>query len=94
MDRHSRVRWLVILGFTIGGCYTTLTTKSIPAFVVLYSLLQATGYTVGLISAESFLTALGVWGMEFRWGFGKAGARWGRRREGVRSIIFCPRVGW
>lgn len=72
----------VILGFTIGGCYTTLTTKSIPAFVVLYGLLQATGHmgpgaTIGLISAESFPTALGVWGMEFRWGFGKAGAAMG-----------------
>jgi uncharacterized membrane protein len=32
-------KWTGILGFTIGGCYTTLTTKSIPAFVVLYGLL-------------------------------------------------------
>lgn len=82
MDRHSRVRWLVILGFTIGGCYTTLTTKSIPAFVVLYSLLQATGHTVGLISAESFPTALGVWGM----GYGISVGVWkGRRAVGTQA---------
>lgn len=31
----------VIIGFIIGGCYERLTTHSLPAFVVLYGLLQA-----------------------------------------------------
>lgn len=31
----------VLIGFIIGGCYERLTTHSIPAFVVLYGLLQA-----------------------------------------------------
>ena len=34
----------IVLGFIIGGCYTQLTTKSIPAFVDLNGLLQCLGH--------------------------------------------------
>jgi len=44
----------IVLGFIISGCYTPLTTKSIPAFVVLYGLSEVLGHigpcvTIGLI---------------------------------------------
>ncbi|KAE9376913.1 MFS general substrate transporter [Stipitochalara longipes BDJ] len=56
-------KWTGVLGFIIGGCYTSLTTKSIPAFVVLYGLLQCLGHmgpgaTIGLMSVESYPTAV------------------------------------
>jgi nitrate/nitrite transporter NarK len=52
----------IVLGFIIGGCHTQLM-KSIPAFVVLYGLLQYLGHmgngaTIELISVESYPTAL------------------------------------
>ena len=45
----------VVCGFIIGGLYHKLTTEALPAFVVLYGLLQAFGHmgpgaTIGLIS--------------------------------------------
>lgn len=69
----------IVLGFIIGGCYTPLTTNSIPAFVVLYGLLQCLGHmgpgaTIGLISAESYPTAVRGMGYGISAGFGKAGA--------------------
>jgi MFS family permease len=69
----------IVLGFIIGGCYTQLTTKSIPAFVVLYGLLQCLGHmgpgaTIGLISVESYPTAVRGMGYGISAGFGKAGA--------------------
>lgn len=69
----------VVLGFIIGCCYTPLTTKSIPAFVVLYGLLQCLGHmgpgaTIGLISVESYPTAVRGMGYGISAGFGKAGA--------------------
>jgi hypothetical protein len=53
----------VVIGFIIGGYYSTLTRpENLPAFVVLYGLLQACGHlksggTIGLISCESFFIA-------------------------------------
>jgi hypothetical protein len=69
----------VVLGFIIGGCYNKLTENSIAAFVVLYGLLQALGHmgpgaTIGLISVESFPTAVRGMGYGIAAGFGKAGA--------------------
>jgi hypothetical protein len=65
----------IVLGFIIGRLCTLLT-KSIPAFVVQYGLLQCIGHmgpgtTIGLVSAESCPTA--VRGMEYgiSGGFGK-----------------------
>lgn len=78
----------IVLGFIIGGCYTPLTTKSIPAFVVLYGLLQCMGHmgpgaTIGLISVESFPTAVRGMGYGLAAGFGKAGAA-------VGTQVFTP----
>lgn len=69
----------VILGFIIGGCYDKLTQNSIAAFVVLYGLLQALGHmgpgaTIGLMSVESFPTAIRGICYGVSAGFGKAGA--------------------
>ncbi|CZR61985.1 probable GIT1 Glycerophosphoinositol transporter also able to mediate low-affinity phosphate transport [Phialocephala subalpina] len=69
----------VVLGFIIGGCYEPLTTKSIPAFVVLYGLFQCLGHmgpgaTIGLMSVESYPTAVRAMGYGISAGFGKAGA--------------------
>lgn len=78
----------IALGFINGGCYTSLTTKSILAFVVLYGLLQCLGHmgpgaTIGLIGSESYPTA--VRGMEYGISttFGKAGAA-------VGTQVFTP----
>lgn len=69
----------IVLGFIIGGCYTPLTTHSIPAFVVLYGLFACMGHmgpgaTIGLMSVESFPTAVRGMGYGISAGFGKAGA--------------------
>jgi MFS family permease len=78
----------IILGFIIGGCYTPLTTKSIPAFVVLYGLLQCLGHmgpgaTIGLMSVESYPTAVRGMGYGISAGFGKAGAA-------IGTQVFTP----
>ncbi|RAK77046.1 metabolite transport protein [Aspergillus fijiensis CBS 313.89] len=68
----------VVLGFIIGGCYTLLS-RHIAAFVVLYGLLQAFGHmgpgaTIGLISSESFPTAMRGMGYSIATAFGRTGA--------------------
>ncbi|KAJ6016631.1 hypothetical protein N7451_000010 [Penicillium sp. IBT 35674x] len=68
----------VVLGFIIGGTYSKLS-KNIAAFVVLYGLLQAFGHmgpgaTIGLISTESFPTAVRGMGYGIATGFGRTGA--------------------
>ncbi|QDS75349.1 hypothetical protein FKW77_002134 [Venturia effusa] len=68
----------VVLGFIIGGLYEKLTSH-IAAFVVLYGLFACLGHmgpgaTIGLISAESFPTAVRGMGYGIAAGFGKAGA--------------------
>lgn len=78
----------VVCGFTIGGLYHRLTTESLPAFVVLYGLLQAFGHmgpgaTIGLISCESFPTAARGMGYGVAAGFGKAGAA-------IGTQVFTP----
>lgn len=78
----------VVCGFIIGGLYDRLTTQSLPAFVVLYGLLQAFGHmgpgaTIGLISCESFPTAARGMGYGIAAGFGKAGAA-------VGNQVFTP----
>jgi len=78
----------IILGFIIGGCYTPLTTKSIPAFVVLYGLLQCLGHsgpgaTIGLMSVESYPTAVRGMGYGISASFGKAGAA-------IGTQVFTP----
>ncbi|ETS76035.1 hypothetical protein PFICI_12979 [Pestalotiopsis fici W106-1] len=78
----------VIIGFIIGGCYEKLTKDALPAFVVLYGLLQAFGHlgpgaTIGLISCESFPTAARGMGYGIAAGFGKAGAA-------VGTQVFTP----
>lgn len=77
-------KWTGIIGFvgyiaSDSGCYTPLTIKSVPAFAVLYGLLQCMDYmgpdaTIGPINVESFPAA--VWGMGYGFdtGLGKAGA--------------------
>ncbi|CAJ2513225.1 Uu.00g013440.m01.CDS01 [Anthostomella pinea] len=77
-----------VLGFIIGGLYDRLTSQSIPAFVVLYGLLQAFGHmgpgaTIGLISAEAFPTGVRGVGYGIAAGFGKAGSA-------VGTQIFTP----
>ena len=69
----------VLLGFIIGGCYDTLTSGSIAAFVVLYGLLQTLGHmgpgaTIGLVCVEAYPTSVRVTGYGIAAGFGKAGA--------------------
>ncbi|KAI5357464.1 Putative major facilitator, sugar transporter, major facilitator superfamily [Septoria linicola] len=79
----------IICGFIIGGLYTRLTTaRYLPAFVVLYGLLQAFGHmgpgaTIGLISCEAFPTAARGMGYGIAAGFGKAGAA-------VGTQVFTP----
>ncbi|TVY81428.1 Glycerophosphoinositol transporter, partial [Lachnellula suecica] len=78
----------IIIGFIMGGAYTELTTKSIPAFVVLYGLLQACGHmgpgaTIGLMSVESFPTAVRGMGYGVSASFGKAGAA-------IGTQVFTP----
>ncbi|KAJ5248591.1 hypothetical protein N7468_000042 [Penicillium chermesinum] len=68
----------VVLGFIIGGTYSKLS-KHIAAFVVLYGLLQAFGHmgpgaTIGLISSESFPTAIRGMGYGIATAFGRTGA--------------------
>lgn len=85
VDRLGR-RWTGMLGFTCGyliigfiidGCYDRLTTEALPAFVVLYGLLQAFGHmgpgaTIGLIPCEAYPTAVRGIGYGVSAGFGKA----------------------
>lgn len=78
-------RWTGILGFAgymvlfiIAGLYTELS-EHIAAFVVLYGLLQAFGHmgpgaTIGLISSESFPTAMRSMGYGIAEAFGRTGA--------------------
>ncbi|KAH6661359.1 major facilitator superfamily domain-containing protein [Truncatella angustata] len=78
----------VIIGFIIGGCYDKLTQDALPAFVVLYGLLQAFGHlgpgaTIGLISCEAFPTAARGMGYGIAAGFGKAGAA-------IGTQVFTP----
>lgn len=78
----------VVLGFIIGGCYELLTTRSIAAFVVLYGLFQCLGHmgpgvTIGLISAESYPTAIRGMGYGMSAVFGKAGAA-------IGTQVFTP----
>lgn len=68
----------MVLGFIIGGTYEKLS-KNIAAFVVLYGLLQAFGHmgpgaTIGLISSESFPTAMRGMGYGIATAFGRTGA--------------------
>ncbi|KAE8350018.1 major facilitator superfamily domain-containing protein [Aspergillus coremiiformis] len=68
----------VVLGFVIGGTFPALS-KNMPAFVVLYGLLQAFGHlgpgaTIGLISSESFPTAMRGMGYSVATAFGRTGA--------------------
>ncbi|CAG7915868.1 unnamed protein product [Penicillium olsonii] len=68
----------VVLGFVIGGTYSKLS-ENIAAFVVLYGLLQAFGHmgpgaTIGLISTESFPTAMRSMGYGVATAFGRTGA--------------------
>lgn len=68
----------VVLGFVIGGTYSKLS-QNIAAFVVLYGLLQAFGHmgpgaTIGLISTESFPTAMRSMGYGVATAFGRTGA--------------------
>jgi len=78
----------IVIGFIIGGCYHKLTTEALPAFVVLYGLLQAFGHmgpgaTIGLISCEAYPTAVRGIGYGIAAGFGKAGAA-------VGTQVFTP----
>lgn len=78
----------VVCGFIIGGLYTKLTNDALPAFVVLYGLLQAFGHmgpgaTIGLISCEAFPTAARGMGYGIAAGFGKAGAA-------IGTQVFTP----
>lgn len=68
----------MVLGFIIAGLYTELS-EHIAAFVVLYGLLQAFGHmgpgaTIGLISSESFPTAMRSMGYGIAEAFGRTGA--------------------
>ncbi|PQE06344.1 glycerophosphoinositol glycerophosphocholine transporter protein [Rutstroemia sp. NJR-2017a WRK4] len=79
----------IVLGFIIGGCYARLTEPgNLLAFIVLYGLLQCMGHmgpgaTIGLMSVESFPTALRGLGYGVSAGFGKAGAA-------VGTQVFTP----
>lgn len=78
----------VICGLTIGGFYHRLTTDALPAFVVLYGLLQAFGHsgpwaTIELISCEAFPTPARGMGYGVAAAFGKAGAA-------VGTQVFTP----
>lgn len=68
----------MVLGFIIGGTYAKLS-HHVAAFVVLYGLLQAFGHmgpgaTIGLISSESFPTAIRGMGYGVATAFGRTGA--------------------
>lgn len=68
----------LVLGFAIGDTYAMLS-QHIAAFAVLSGLLQAFGYmgpgaTIGLISSESFQTAMRGMGYGIATAFGRAGA--------------------
>lgn len=78
----------IVLGFTVGGCYTKLTENSIPAFVVLYGLMQSFGHmgpgsTIGLMSVELYPTAMRGMSYGISAGFGKAGAA-------IGTQVFTP----
>jgi MFS family permease len=83
--------WLgyIILGFLIGGFYTSLTTSTnIAAFVVLYGLMQSFGHmgpgaTIGLMSVELYPTAVRGMSYGVSAAFGKAGAA-------VGTQVFTP----
>ncbi|KAJ5809054.1 uncharacterized protein N7503_001272 [Penicillium pulvis] len=89
----------VVLGFIIGGTYSKLS-KNIAAFVVLYGLLQAFGHmgpgaTIGLISTESFPTAVRGMGYGIATAFGRTGAAVGTEcftpledAAGINSTFF------
>ncbi|KAL2801005.1 major facilitator superfamily domain-containing protein [Aspergillus keveii] len=67
-----------VTGFIIAGLYKPLSAH-IPAFVVLYGLLNAFGHmgpgaTIGLISSESFPTAMRGMGYSVATAFGRTGA--------------------
>ncbi|KAF7594133.1 hypothetical protein BBP40_009982 [Aspergillus hancockii] len=67
-----------VLGFIIGGTFSKLS-RNMAAFVVLYGLLQAFGHlgpgaTIGLISTESFPTAMRSMGYSVATAFGRTGA--------------------
>ncbi|KAL4943026.1 hypothetical protein BDV06DRAFT_151308 [Aspergillus oleicola] len=67
-----------VTGFIIGGLFTLLS-RHIAAFVVLYGLLNAFGHmgpgaTIGLISTESFPTAMRGMGYSVALAFGRTGA--------------------
>ncbi|KAJ5108267.1 hypothetical protein N7456_004942 [Penicillium angulare] len=68
----------MVMGFVIGGTYNKLS-QNIAAFVVLYGLLQALGHmgpgcSIGLISTESFPTAIRGMGYGIALAFGGTGA--------------------
>ncbi|KAL1304371.1 hypothetical protein AAFC00_003374 [Neodothiora populina] len=78
----------IVLGFIVGGCYQKLTTNAIPAFVVLYGLMQSFGHmgpgaTIGLMSVELYPTAIRGIAYGISAGFGKAGAA-------VGTQVFTP----
>ncbi|KAK4543998.1 hypothetical protein LTR36_004772 [Oleoguttula mirabilis] len=78
----------VIIGFIVGGLYHKLSVDALPAFVVLYGLLQAFGHmgpgaTIGLISCEAFPTAARGMGYGIAAAFGKAGAA-------IGTQVFTP----
>lgn len=78
----------IVLGFVVGGCYTPLTTTAIPAFVVLYGLMQSFGHmgpgaTIGLMSVELFPTPIRGMAYGVSAGFGKAGAA-------IGTQVFTP----
>ncbi|KAL4810316.1 major facilitator superfamily domain-containing protein [Aspergillus unguis] len=67
-----------VIGFIIGGLFHKLS-QHIAAFVVLYGLLNAFGHmgpgaTIGLISSESFPTAMRGMGYSVALAFGRTGA--------------------
>lgn len=88
-------RWTGILGFggyllvgLIVGCSYAEITKVIPAFVVMYGLMQSLGHmgpgaTLGLVSTESYPTAIRGVCYAISAAFGKAGAA-------VGTEVFTP----
>ena len=78
----------IVLGFIVGGFYGKLTKDAIPAFVVLYGLMQSLGHmgpgaTIGLMSVELYPTAIRGMAYGISAGFGKAGAA-------VGTQVFTP----
>lgn len=87
-----------VTGFIIGGLFTKLS-QHMAAFVVLYGLLNAFGHmgpgaTIGLISSESFPTAMRGMGYSIALAFGRTGAAVGTqcftplRERGGNSATF------